>query len=106
MAEDIPHLTLPIAFAGPRYSTVDQDSSSEVACCVQAIVSFAKGFRAERPDFGIDDPVFDLVPLEVGELESDIRNWEPRADLLLEEEDDVRQPGNVRLTIHVSTMGG
>ena len=34
MADELPHLSLPLELAGARYATVDQDSSSEVAVCV------------------------------------------------------------------------
>lgn len=106
MADTIPHLALPLELSGTRFASVEQDTSSEVACCVSAIVAFPKGFRAERPDFGVDDPVFDTLPLDTGNIEGDIRNWEPRADLILEEEDSLTDPGGVRLTIHVTTFGG
>lgn len=106
MADELPHLALPLELAGNRYATVDQDSSSEVACCVMAITSFPKGYRAERPDFGIEDPAFLTYPLETAELEADVRAWEPRAQLALEEEASRTDPGAVRLTIHVTTAGG
>jgi len=106
VADTLPHLALPLELAGPRYATVDQDSSSEVACCVEAIVAFPKGYRAERPDFGIDDPTFGGLPLATGDLEADVRAWEPRAELSLEEEVSLTDPGAVRLTIHVTTLGG
>jgi phage baseplate assembly protein W len=106
MSDEIPHLALPLELAGPRYATVDQDTSSEVACCVEAICLFPKGYRAERPDFGIADPTFATLPLETAEVEADVRAWEPRAQLVLEQEDSVRDPGAVRLTIHVTTAGG
>ena len=106
MADELPHLSLPLELAGARYATVDQDSSSEVAVCVEAICSFPKGYRAERPDFGIDDPAFQTLPLETAGLEADVRAWEPRAQLVLEEELSAQDPGGVRLTIHVTTAGG
>src|SRR4051812_3989858 len=83
--DDIPHIALPIRFAGSRFATVQQDTTAEVAACVAAIVSFPLGYREDQPEFGITDPAFSTRPIDTSEIEDAIANYEPRADVTVSE---------------------
>lgn len=68
----------------PECRTVPEDSPAEVAQCVRAVLATERGRRLELPTFGIDDPAF--VGAELPELRAAIAEWEPRADVLLDEQ--------------------
>lgn len=81
----IPHFALPLRLAGGTFATVEQDTVDDVAACVEAIVRYPRGHRTDVPEFGIDDPVFALDGADPEDLLDDVREWEPRADLLVED---------------------
>lgn len=82
----------------PECATVPEDSQTEIAQCVRAILATEIGQRLELPSFGIRDPTFaGADPLEI---RAAILQWEPRADGLGEADwDDVLQSVDVSLVI-------
>lgn len=72
----IPHFTFPFHFG--QYN--DQDTVDDVAACVQAVLSCPRGFRSEKPDFGISDQAFLQGGANLAELRSAVLRWESRAD--------------------------
>jgi phage baseplate assembly protein W len=77
----IPKLRVPLEVSGTGFRTVEQDSDEEIAACVYALLATPRGSRLEEPDYGIEDPSFEQLPLEAAETEwlDQISAWEPRA---------------------------
>jgi hypothetical protein len=104
--DSIPHLAWPIRFTDTgQYVTVQQDTDDEVAQCVGVLVSYLRGFRIERPDFGIFDPTFNVQPIDTSDIGKACAIFEARADVDLEEYDDPNDRGKttVRLRVTVPT---
>lgn len=97
---------MPLRYTVRGYSAVEQDTDDEVAVCVEVICLHQIGSRVEKPDFGIPDPTFSLVPIDTSELEAQVQAYEPRAVLALDQEEDALDPGKVTLTINVTTAEG
>lgn len=75
----VPHLKIPFRIDRTGSASVlEQDEVSEVAQCVEVLLSTRVGERLEVPDYGVDDPVFDVEP-DLEEIASAIEEWEPRA---------------------------
>jgi hypothetical protein len=58
---------------------VEQDTPEHILACENMIVRCPLGFREERPEFGWPFPTFGNAPLNVGQLESALRKFEPRS---------------------------
>lgn len=58
-------------------ATFEQDSYEDVASCVEMVVSTLKETRSALPEFGVDDPTF--TDVNVNLLKADLTTWEPRA---------------------------
>jgi hypothetical protein len=103
--DDIPHIALPIEFAGSRFATVQQDTTAEVAACVAAIVAFPLGYREDQPEFGITDPSFSTRPIDTTEIEGAIAEYESRADMTITESDyDPSDPLAAEIEIVVNVI--
>lgn len=81
----VPHFDLPFRLSGSSFAVVEQDSSADVANCVEAIVRTPNGFRDDTPDFGMDDITFANQPLNLERLTAQIESQEPRASVALEQ---------------------
>lgn len=97
---DIPHLAFPIRFTGGAYATDLQGSNSEVTTAVRNICAFERGTRIERPDFGITDPTLEVMPIDIEDIAQAIRDWEPRAHVIIES--DINLDGVETINIKVS----
>jgi hypothetical protein len=78
--DDIPHLALPIRLSSGSYVTNPQDSNDEGAACVAAILKFARNTRVEDVDFGIEDPTFQVQPVDIDDIAQAISTYEPRVN--------------------------
>jgi phage baseplate assembly protein W len=92
----IPHFTYPFAFVADKDGNVhaaenDQDTLEDITACVTAIVSTPLGYREELPDFGIRDMTFSENGVNIDEIQIAIQQWEPRADVLIEEDSSMLQ---------------
>jgi phage baseplate assembly protein W len=80
---DIPHFTLPFRFdaggVGPTAVVAEQDTTDEIMSCVLAVLLCPRGFRAELPDFGIEDPTFSQGAVDHEPIAAALAEWEPRA---------------------------
>ena len=90
MAE-IPHFTLPFRFrelGGGQITAVvaEQDSIDDIFSCVELIMSYRKGERIVMPDFGITDLTFSSPDIDADRIVSEVSEWEPRANLVVETE--------------------
>lgn len=75
----VPRLRVPIEMGGRGLRVVEQDDPYEVAGCVYALLATPRGSRIEEPDYGVEDPTFEQLPLEVDEWLQQIAEFEPRA---------------------------
>lgn len=81
-APDVPHLAFPfrVTVRG-KAALVEQDSIDEIAQNVEIIVRTRRGERLEIPEFGVSPLLFRVLSSsDMTLLESQIREWEPRAD--------------------------
>jgi phage baseplate assembly protein W len=103
----VPQLSLPLRIdpATGTYAEVEQDSVDDVAGCVEAVLLTRIGERDELPEFGTPDLAFLELPLDLGALVRLVEQWEPRAELLVEEAPHVLTDITTRLQITVGTEG-
>lgn len=99
-----PHFALPFRWERGSVVTNEQHSLDDVADCVEAVLRTRPGDRAEAPDFGIDDPTFDQLPLDLDALVGQVSAQEPRAHLLAEERPDLLDEAVTRARITASTQ--
>jgi hypothetical protein len=105
----IPHLAWPLSFdpVTGAYRSVQQDTTAELAANVAVICSFPIGYRDEAPEFGIEDPEFDLRPLDLTDIATAVSVYEPRARITITEDPvDPRDPGAASVHIEVAMPGG
>lgn len=83
---DSPHFRFPFKFtaAGPA-DVMEQDSSEDIAQCVEIILRFPLGMRIDIPEFGISDQTFREKGPDLNELRTAIARWEPRADIVMDQ---------------------
>lgn len=82
----VPKLRVPFGPVGRHIPVVEQDSVEEIAQCVFAVLATEEGSRNEEPEFGISDPTFRQLGADLEALQGAVERWEPRADLLLEDD--------------------
>jgi phage baseplate assembly protein W len=85
---DLPHFALPFRFDRGSAVVVEQDSTDDVVACCTAVLLCPVGFRAELPEFGIEDPTFSQGQVDADTLVSAVRRWEPRAEITFAQEPD------------------
>jgi phage baseplate assembly protein W len=91
---DVPHFAVPFQFQfgadGFLHAAVnEQDSIEDITACVEAIVRTPLGYREELPDFGIRDQTFTEGMISGDDIIVAIAQWEPRAEILIEEDDSM-----------------
>jgi Concanavalin A-like lectin/glucanases superfamily len=69
------------AVAPVSFMAVEQDSPDEIQACVYALVATPRGRRIELPDYGVEDPTFEQLPLNLDEVITQAHEYEPRAAL-------------------------
>jgi phage baseplate assembly protein W len=99
--DDIPHIGTPIRIVGTSYATVQQDTTDEVAACVNVIASYPLGSRDEAPDFGVIPLEFTAQPLDLSDLTQACEVYEPRAVLTVTQSDPADAPGEATVQIVV-----
>lgn len=77
----IPKLKIPLALAGGELATVEQGSEDDVAQCVYVILATPLGSRVDDTRFGVEDPTFDQLPLDLSEMLAAIHTYEPAAQV-------------------------
>ena len=77
----IPKLRVPLTMGASGFRVVEQDSTDEVTACVYALVATPLGRRIELPEYGVEDPTFEQLPLNLDEVSAQAAEFEPRADL-------------------------
>jgi len=77
----VPRLSLPLRLEGEGLATIEQDSIEDVAQGVYAVLSYERGERLEDPEFGIEDPTFEVEPIDTSPWLTQIDRYEPRANV-------------------------
>jgi hypothetical protein len=77
----INHLALPIEVSMGSYIYNEQDSQSEAKTQARAILSFPRGSRQESLDFGILDPTFQEMPVDVTDIANALAFYAPDLDI-------------------------
>ena len=80
---DLPHFSIPFRVSNGAAVVIEQDTTDDVVACVIAILLCPRGYRAELPGFGLDDPTFTETAPDVDAIARAIAEWEPRADTVL-----------------------
>lgn len=97
----IPHIDFPPRFDHRGHLVVvDQGSVDEVAAGFAHVLMTEPGGWPENPDFGVGDPTF-LPTIEVGDWIAAAGDQEPRAALLVDD-DDFSRGVTERVTVEVS----
>lgn len=88
MSADIPHFALPFRIDRGAAVVNEQDTTDDVLSCVLAILLCPTGYRAELPEFGIEDQTFGEGGPDQESIALSIARWEPRADTLMSTQRD------------------
>jgi hypothetical protein len=78
---DAPHFAAPFSITRNGAVVVEQDSQANIQANIYNIAVCPKGFRDDLPDFGIPDPTFHTMPLDLSGIEEALHKYEPEADL-------------------------
>lgn len=95
------HLALPIQTIGGQYVVNEQDSQAEAKTQVRCILAFPKGSRAESMSFGVNDPTFEEMPIDVSDIAKAISDYAPDLDVEIQVTVD-NEDGSETLNIRVS----
>lgn len=102
----IPRIALPYRIVAGSPVVVEQDTLDDIAGCVETILRFPKGSRLELPDFGLPDQTFRERGVDVDAVRSTLERWEPRAGVLVEQDDQALAEMVAAVTVSVSTANG
>jgi hypothetical protein len=101
--DPIPHLTWPLQVVNGSFRSHEQDTVDELVTNVAVIISFPLGFRDESPEFGIADPTFEQMPLDVNDVLEAVETYEPRAEVQITQRPyDPRDPHAAKVGIRVT----
>jgi phage baseplate assembly protein W len=84
---EVPHFAFPFRLENGSVAVQEQDTTDEVAQCVQVLLATPLGERDEQPDYGITDPTFQ-ADIDQQEILTAVAEWEPRAIPALTDETD------------------
>jgi len=101
----VPHLRVPFRIErSGNAQLVEQDSSDEIVQSVRVLLSTLVGQRLEVPGYGIPDQAFLAdSSLSTAVLSSQVKKWEPRADVRIKESIDRSNSGIRRVLVEVAT---
>ena len=96
---DLPHWSLPPRLDGRSFAVTEQDSSDEIADCVELALRTVQGERRTLPEFGRPDflEFTSDRDLAVAETQQTIEATEPRARTIIERDDRDADQGVLRL---------
>jgi hypothetical protein len=80
----IPHFDLPFRFGtkGENAAVVLQDTVEDVRNCVEAVIRTQSQTREFVPTFGIEDPTFQIQPVDTNTIEQSVTTNEPRSHMV------------------------
>jgi phage baseplate assembly protein W len=102
--DQVLHLAFPFRLVNGAYATHQQDTDPEAADCVRNILSFEKGDRIEDLDFGIEDPTFQTMPIDIDDIAQAIADYEPRvvAEITTDDQADGTEQVSIFVTLPTS----
>ena len=83
----VPHFAIPFRFSTPHAQEVEQDTQDEIAQCCEAVLRYPLDYRPELPEFGCPETAFQMEPLDLTTMQTQLDRWEPRAQSLVDEQD-------------------
>lgn len=95
----IPHFCLPFHYEAGRIDVSEQDSLEDIRDCSEAALRTQVGFREEAPNFGVDDPTFETLPIDVGQIVNQVILSEPRASMLIDIDQSINPLDNMVLEL-------
>jgi len=85
-----PHFDMPFRMTGSgSFAVVEQDSEKDVMNCIEAILRTQIGSRFYVPNFGIEDPTFEVQPIDTIGIQQQILRNEPRAATTIKQSLDI-----------------
>jgi hypothetical protein len=103
VSAECPHFAAPFHIDNKGHvGVVEQDTLAERETCVLNIVLCPEGFRLDEPTFGIPDPSFHNLPVDVNGLKEAIRRWESRGELTVTARAEGADPTQQIVTVAVS----
>jgi hypothetical protein len=91
--------------ADGKVAVVVQDSPEHVSSQVEVVVRYPKGYRLDRPDFGITWPEFKTVPLDAQLLAAEVEAQVPAANLTPQEYADTADAAHRHINLEVRDDG-
>jgi phage baseplate assembly protein W len=97
----VPKLAFPFEVKTGRTEAAyhEQDSDEEVFDCVEVLLSTEIGEREEVPDYGVPDYVFREGGVDLEDLHAVIERWEPRALVVISEEEFKDHVDRIRVAV-------
>ncbi len=103
MTIERPHFASPFHIDSKgNIGVVEQDTLAEREACVLNIVRCPEGFRQDDLNFGIPDPSFRTLPVDVDGLKDAIRRSESRGELTVTAHAEGADPTQQIVTVAVS----
>jgi hypothetical protein len=98
-----PHFAAPFHIDNKGHvRVVEQDTLAEREMCVLNIAVCPEGFRLDEPTFGLPDPTFHNLPVDVDGLKEAIRRWESRGELTVTARAEGTDPTQQIVTVAIS----
>jgi phage baseplate assembly protein W len=102
----IPHLDWPVRVAASGHLAAnEQDSIDDIATCVAISLLTPSGWRDDEPEFGSRQD-FPLLPISLSDLQSQIARDEPRAQLDIRDDENMRADLELRITARLTLARG
>jgi phage baseplate assembly protein W len=79
----VPHFRFPFGLDGASFGVNEQDTHDEIQDCVAVLISTPTGSRMVQPDYGVDEALFQQVPVDMTSIVTALTQWEPRAVITL-----------------------
>lgn len=100
---ETPQFDLPFRLdpTGSDVVMIEQDSVDDVANSVETLLRTPLGWFEENPDYGVIEGTFDEGRVDLNELQTAISQWEPRADVSMEDKLDTEDALMDRISAYV-----
>jgi len=102
---DVPHFDYPFRFGKSNHAVeIEQDSIEDIEVCIATIIMTNHGDRVELPEFGTNSLLFQIQPLPIDQLYSDITDQEPRALMVISQQPDPLDYLTALVTVTVENL--
>lgn len=81
----VPHFLFPFQLNGDAFAVIEQDTPQEIQQCVEILLLTPTGSRLVLPDYGTPETLYTQLPVNTAAILSKLNNWEPRAQVNLQE---------------------